>query len=217
MERIAVGGRGFLRARIDVLGVAAHTGSSRRRGVNAIWRAARLVERIQTAELSAPAAPAFPLPPCMSVTTIEGGQGFSVTPDRCELGLDVRLTPHFDAEAAKALVTSFVAELDARDPGVAATQISWIEGWPAYALDGGVAVVRALHEAAAGVLGRDLPIDVVGPSSVGNFFHAHGVPATNGFGVTCENIHGADERIAVASIAPVYETYRRAITALLPG
>ncbi len=214
-ERIAIGGRGFLRARIKVHGHAAHSGSSSRTGTNAVWRAARLIDAVQAAPLPTDARSGFPLPPRISVTAVEGGTGFSVVPDLCAINVDIRLTPTFDRETAAAMLGTLVRDFDAEAIGVRASDVEWIEGWPAYHLDADSPLIRALRKAAHAVTGKKPPTDVVGPSSVANFLYGLGVPATNGYGVTCENIHATDERIAVDTIAPVFDTYRLALGNLL--
>ena len=50
---------------------------------NAIEKAAEIVQRLATAELSARTTAKFPLPPKLTVTAIRGGEGYSITPDRC--------------------------------------------------------------------------------------------------------------------------------------
>ncbi len=58
----------------------------------------------------------FPLSPKLSVTAFHGGQGFSVTPDRVDINVDVRTTPGFDAHDVETLGREAVAELDAELP-----------------------------------------------------------------------------------------------------
>lgn len=57
------------------------------------------------------------------VTFIHGGDGFSAIPDACELGVDLRLTPRFDAAQAEALLRGAVADLDAAMPAPRPTTI----------------------------------------------------------------------------------------------
>lgn len=67
---------------------------SSRTVVGALSRAAHLVRLLDAADLpGVDGAPAFPLPPKPSVTSCHGGQGFSVTPGRCDLNVDIRTTP----------------------------------------------------------------------------------------------------------------------------
>ncbi len=213
-ERIAIGGRGFARAKVTVHGKAAHTGSSTRHGVNAVSRAAQLVEAIHRQALQADPGP-FALPPQMTVTAVQGGDGFSIVPDVCVLNVDIRLSLYFGRQRAEQLLARLVGELDQRAPGVPKSGIDWLQSWPAYQLEASNPMVRALTGAVSKVLGRDLPAEVVGPSSVANYLSTLGVPAVNGFGVRCENIHGVDERIALETIEPVFEVYRSALRALL--
>ncbi|MBN8764496.1 MAG: M20/M25/M40 family metallo-hydrolase [Thiobacillus sp.] len=94
-DRLITGARGFLRARLAIHGMGAHSGASGHRGVNAIDRARLLLQDLADAPL--PAADAhFPLPPRITPTSIRGGGSFTLVPDRCELELDMRLTPAFD-------------------------------------------------------------------------------------------------------------------------
>jgi succinyl-diaminopimelate desuccinylase len=214
-DRIAIGGRGFARARLRVFGRAAHTGSATTRGTSAVRRAAQLIEAVEDAQRPRPDQSGFPLPPRISVTAVEGGDGFSVVPDLCMLNVDARLTPQFGFDSARAVLASLVRDLDRRAPAIRPTETTWSEGWPAYQLDTGLPFVAALREAARSVLGHDVPVGVVGPSSVANYLSTRGVPATNGFGVTYENIHATNERIALDSLEPVTEVYCRTLRSLL--
>lgn len=76
-------------------------------------------------------------------------------------------------------------------------------------------MAHALYHAARNALGADLPLAVAGPSNIGNYLASLGVPALCGFGVRCEGIHAANERVELASIAPVYRAYEYALLTLL--
>ncbi len=149
------------------------------------------------------------------MTGLHGGSGFSQVPDRCEIALDIRLTPGFDAAAARAVVEQVVASHDRRHPAALATRIDWLPGWPAYRVPDTHPMVQALQHAGREVLQQTLPTEVVGPSNIGNYLAGLGVPALCGFGVRCRGIHAADESAELASIAPVFETYARALSRLL--
>ncbi|MDM0033662.1 M20 family metallopeptidase [Variovorax sp. J22P271] len=217
MDRIVTGGRGFLRARLVVHGIAAHAGASRRRGLNAITRATALARALEAAPLP-PTDPAFGLAPQLTLTGIQAGDGgYTQVPDRCELRIDLRLTPGFDDAQARALVQATVERQDAAHAGAAATAIEWFGGWPAYRVPDTHPMVAALREAGRAELGIELPTGVAGPSNIGNYLHGLGVPALCGFGLRGERIHAADERIALDSIGPVYRIYRAALNLLQRG
>ncbi|NML14705.1 M20 family metallopeptidase [Azohydromonas caseinilytica] len=216
-ERIVVGARGFLRARVTVAGIAAHSGGSSQRGVNAVVRAARLVGELEALELARDSADTgFPRPAQLTVTALHGGSGFTQVPDRCELSLDVRLTPALDAEAARRAIEAVLRRHDAAW-AAPASSVAWLPGWPAYRLPDAQPLVAALRDSGRAVLGRELPTAVAGPSNIGNYLAALGVPALCGFGVEGQNLHAADESVGLASIAPVFRIYAGALRRLLAG
>lgn len=215
MEEVVVGGRGLWRASIAVYALSGHSGSSKN-VVGAVSRAAHLVKRLDDAELPPAEVSGFPLPPKLSVTSIHGGQGFSVTPDRCDLNVDVRTTPSFDGQAAETLVRKAVAELDAELPAPTPTEIIQIATWPPFRLAEVEQPAAALLNAAVQA-GLEVKSKTAGPSNIGNLLAGEGIPATAGFGVTYEGLHGIDERANVADLPTVYAVYKRAVLDLLEG
>ncbi|MGW2565976.1 M20 family metallopeptidase [Streptomyces sp. NPDC001537] len=214
-DEVVVGGRGLWRATIAVHAEAGHSGS-RRTTLGAVSRAARLVQLLEEAELPV-AEGEFPLPPKLTVTSCHGGEGFSVVPGLCELGVDIRTTPAFDADAAEALVHGAVAELDALLPGPRPTVITPIASWPPYRLTETQQPAAALLDAAE-CEGLTVRAKTAGPSNIGNLLAAHGIPATAGFGVRYEGLHGTDERAYLADLPAVHTIYRRTVLRLLtPG
>ncbi|MEU3852887.1 M20/M25/M40 family metallo-hydrolase [Streptomyces sp. NPDC029554] len=212
LDEVVVGGRGLWRAAITVHGAAGHSGSSRP-AVGAVSRAARLVRLLDEAPLPG-AHGAFPLPPKLTVTYCHGGEGFSVVPDRCEVGVDVRTTPHFGAPAAEHLVRSAAGELDALLPGPRPTEVAPGAAWPPYRLDAHEQPAAALLGAAAEE-GLRVRAKTAGPSNIGNLLAAEGIPATAGFGLPHSGLHGVDEQVPLADLPVVYAVYRRAVLGLL--
>jgi succinyl-diaminopimelate desuccinylase len=213
-DDIVVGSRGFLRAVVRVAGTAAHSGSRRPVEANAVTRAARFTSNVAALDLSDISSSDFPLPPKITVTFLHGGDGFSVIPDLCEVGIDVRLTPLFEADRAEAILRELVTDLDATTPAPQPTTIEVQPGCPAYRLPPASQLARSLQEAAAKVLKRPCPCNVVGPSNIGNLLAQLGIEATAGFGVSYRNLHAADEAAEIRSIGPVYDTYRDALRSL---
>lgn len=213
-DRVIVGCRGFFRTSVRVHGVSAHSGSSKRQGVNAIYRANHLVTALEQLGNRMPTSSSFPLPPAISVTAIQGGEGYSTVPDRCDLDVDCRLTPEFGADWAQHQLRAALSQLD---EGSAAppTEMKVLPGWPAYRLSPSSPILQALSNAAKRVLKRELPLEVAGPSSVGNYLATRGIDATSGFGCRYRNLHAADECIETASLEPTFEVYLQAISELL--
>ncbi len=213
-ERLMVGSRGFLRARVLVHGVAAHSGSSRAAGASAVRKAARLVALLEAQPPGAPREVDFPLDPKVTVTGLRGGGDFTVVPATCTLDVDVRLTPAFGAAEARAFLAAAMAKVDGAAPETRPCALEEVGTWPAYRLPSDAPVVQALLRSAREVLGRELAVGVAGPSNIGNFLAHQGVGMTCGFGVRYRNLHAADEAIEIASIDSTYRTYARALKLL---
>lgn len=215
-DRIVVGGRGFVRFVVCLHGQGAHSGSSRPPVSNAVTKAGRLISRL--AELDLPLAgrtvEGFDVPPKITVTFVSGGEGFSLVPDVCRIGVDVRLTPAFEGDEAEATIRQAVAEEDRKDPERPSV-VERIGGWPAFRTPDTAPFVTTLQRAAEAALDRPVPLGVAGPSNIGNYAAGLGIPAVAGFGAVYRNLHAADECIEVASLEPAYRAYLDAMLTLL--
>lgn len=154
----------------------------------------------------------------LTVTGLKAGDGgFTAVPDRCDLAVDIRLTPGFDAQAATRLVAGTAGIHDAAYPRELATDIEWIPGWPPYRVPDTHPMIRALCDAARAELGAEPPRGVAGPSNFGNYLASLSIPALCGFGVRGQQLHATDERVELATIAPVSRIYEAALLQLLRG
>ena len=214
-DKLIVGSRGFLRAAITVHGLASHSGSSSTPGFNAVLKMAQLIESLHNQPLPPEDDPAFSIGPKVTVTAVEGGEGFSLIPDLCRCNIDFRLTPNVDKDVATQWIESVVKLVDHDHPGPTPTRIEWKESWPAYRVPPESPLVKQFLDAAEEVFGRQIPPVVSGPSNIGNYLAAKGIPALSGFGVSYANLHGTDESIDLETVTPVYEVYRRAIEEIL--
>ena len=216
LDHVVTGGRGVLRARLHVHGVASHSGG-RTITPNAITKAASLASALASAELPDSTGPDFPLPPRLTVSEITGGSGYSAVPDLCTLNVDVRLTPALDATAAEALLRSLADAVDAAWPGTQPTRMELTTCWPPYQLGDDSRLATALL-AAARQAGLSPAAKIAGPSNIGNYLAGLGIPATAGFGVDYKGLHGTNERIRLDSIPPVQAAYHQAcLTLLIPS
>jgi succinyl-diaminopimelate desuccinylase len=212
-DYVVTGGRGVLRARLHVYGVASHSGS-RTTTPNAVTKTAQLVSALAGAELPTGAGPDFPLPPRLTVTEVAGGSGYSAVPDLCTLNVDVRLTPAFDIAAAENTLHVLTDQVDAAWPGTRRTLIEITTHWPAYQLPDDSTLKTALLTAARQA-GLSPAAKIAGPSNIGNYLAGLGIQATAGFGVDHEGLHSTDERIRIGSIPAVQATYHQACMTLL--
>uniref|UniRef100_UPI003F490F30 M20 family metallopeptidase n=1 Tax=Amycolatopsis sp. CA-096443 TaxID=3239919 RepID=UPI003F490F30 len=190
MDKLVVGGRGVHRAKLHVHGVASHSGGSKTTP-SAIEKAANLTRVLSAAELSDSASSEFPMAGKLTVTAIEGGQGYSLTPDLCTLNVDVRTTLTFDDEDAARLLKHLVAQVDDAWPGTQPTLIQVDTRWPAFALAEDARLRTAILDAAAKV-GVEVEHKIAGPSNIGNYLADLNIPATAGFGVDYVGLHGTD-------------------------
>lgn len=213
-ERLLTGSRGFWRARLSVHGVAGHSGSSAPAEGNAAVRAAAIVSRLAAEDHRLACLGGWPLPPKLTVTGVHGGGDFSSVPDTCEVDVDARVTPAFDALAAERCVVACADEVDARTTGSKRTDLEVLGSWPAYEVSRDAEIVRVLVQSAEAVTGASLPTGLAGPSNIGNYLATRGISMTCGYGVEYRNLHAADEGISIASIDPVYRTYLRALERL---
>jgi succinyl-diaminopimelate desuccinylase len=213
LDHVITGGRGVLRARVQVHDVAGHSGSTRT-GAGAITKAAHLIRNLHEMPLPDPPGPEFPLPPKLTVTAISGGEGYSMVPDLCTVSVDIRLTPALDDRAADALLQEAAASTDLAWPGTPPSSVEVTTLWPPYALPHGSPLRDALLRGATQA-GLSPVAKIAGPSNIGNYLAGLGIPATAGFGVDYQNLHGTDERIRLDSIPAVQAAYHQALLALL--
>lgn len=213
LDHLVTGGRGVLRAILRVHGVASHSGGSKVTP-SAVAKAAALVSELHAASLPGSAGPEFPPPARLTVTAINGGEGYSMVPDTCSLNVDIRLTPALDETAAMMVLESSIGAVDAAWPRTRQTDVQVTSHWPAFALPGGSALRAALLDAASEA-GLNVAAKIAGPSSIGNYLAGLGIPATAGFGVDYAGLHGTDERIRTDSVPLVQAVYHKALLTLL--
>ena len=126
VDHVVTGGRGVLRARVHVHGVAGHSGSRQSRaGAIARPPADRALQEVP---LPGPAGPEFPLPAKLTVTAVSGGEGYSMVPDLCTFHVDIRLTPALDDLTAAALLRGAAASTDAAWPETRPTDVEVTTG-----------------------------------------------------------------------------------------
>jgi len=92
-----VGHKGSLKFYARFRGVSAH-GSMPHLGVNAIYKAARALGRLESFDFGVPAHPVMGAP-TLNVGTIEGGSTVNAVPDAAAIGVDIRTVPGMDHAA----------------------------------------------------------------------------------------------------------------------
>jgi succinyl-diaminopimelate desuccinylase len=89
-----VGHKGSVKFHARFKGVSAH-GSMPHLGVNAIYKAARALGKLEAFDFGVPAHPVMGKP-TLNVGTIEGGNTVNAVPDSADIGVDIRTVPGMD-------------------------------------------------------------------------------------------------------------------------
>ena len=108
-----IGHKGSVKFHASYRGVSAH-GSMPHLGVNAIYKAARAVARLEAFDFAATPHPVMGQP-TMNVGTMTGGSGVNMVPDTATIGVDIRTVPGMDHAALQARLRDLLgkdAELD---------------------------------------------------------------------------------------------------------
>jgi succinyl-diaminopimelate desuccinylase len=92
-------------------------------------------------------------PASLCVGTIEGGTVANMVPNRCVVGLDRRVLPTEDPEAAKDEIAGVLRRVEAARPGakLSMREVVW---WPGYRIDKHEPIVTHLVQAIEAVLGK---------------------------------------------------------------
>lgn len=101
--------KGVVRWAIETTGVACHS-SRPEQGVNAVYRMARVIRRVEEYAAQLQQSRSDPLlgPPTLSVGVVQGGVSPNTVPDQCRIEIDRRLLPGEDPAAVVAEVDSFL-------------------------------------------------------------------------------------------------------------
>jgi succinyl-diaminopimelate desuccinylase len=107
-----VGHKGSVKFHARFKGVSAH-GSMPELGVNAIYKAAKALAKLESFDFGVKAHPVMGKP-TLNVGTIEGGNTVNAVPDAASIGVDIRTVPGMDHSALLSTLTNLLeeAELD---------------------------------------------------------------------------------------------------------
>jgi glutamate carboxypeptidase len=176
--------------RIEVHGVAAHTGVDFEKGANAIRELARVVEKVSGfADLKRGLT--------VSAGVVGGGTKSNVVPAEAWVEVDVRIPRAVDGPRIE---RKFVA-LKPVDPRCRLTVTGGINRPPMERSRGTVKLFRQA-QALAAELGFVLNEAATGGGSDGNFTAALGIPTLDGMGAVGEGAHARHESILLEYLAP---------------
>jgi succinyl-diaminopimelate desuccinylase len=105
-----VGHKGSVKFHAHFKGVSAH-GSMPELGVNAIYKAAKALAKLEAFDFATPSHPVMGRP-TLNVGTIEGGNTVNAVPDAARIGVDIRTVPGMDHEALLTRLGALLAEAE---------------------------------------------------------------------------------------------------------
>ena len=182
--------RGVGDYRLQVTGVAAHSGVDFARGHSAILELARLLHTVAGfTDLS--------LGRTVNPGVIGGGTRSNVIAEQAWAEVDVRIAKASDA----ARVEKLFRGLRCADPGCKLSITGGLNRPPMERKPGTVALYKQARKLAAEI-GFTLDEAATGGGSDGNFTAALGVPTLDGLGAVGEGAHAAHESIVVEHLVP---------------
>lgn len=199
-DKFIIGSRGFYRSFVTIKGTAEHSGSKNTTVDNAIIKACKFIDSL---ELDI-APTLYPIAPKITITAINGGQGFAMVPDKITLNIDIRTTLDFTDTQAKEFLQLQASTFDDD------ITIEKYRSFPPFILKEDSRIRKAM-EIAINSTGLNIPSAVSGASNTGNLFAMHGIDTIAGFGVTYKNAHAANECVDLNSIDTVYNVYKNLI------
>jgi succinyl-diaminopimelate desuccinylase len=105
-----IGHKGSVKFHARFKGVSAH-GSMPHLGVNAIYKAAKALGKLEAFDFGVPAHPVMGKP-TLNVGTIEGGNTVNAVPDAADIGVDIRTVPGMDHAELIEELRELLAEAD---------------------------------------------------------------------------------------------------------
>jgi acetylornithine deacetylase len=197
---VCVGHRGFVWARVETAGRAAH-GSRFADGDDAIVRMGHVLTALDRLDREILPARPHPLMGRASIhaSMIAGGLGLSTYPDRCALEIERRTLPGERADDVAAELYRVVEEAGRASPGLAAS-VEILLSRPAYEIDPGAPIVQDLAASIQAVRGAS-------PRIVGELAWLDsallgdaGVPTVI-YGPGGAGAHAAEEWVDLATVA----------------
>jgi glutamate carboxypeptidase len=176
--------------RLDVHGVAAHSGLDFARGHSAVLELARLVQKVA-------AFTDLRIGRTVNPGVIGGGTRSNVVAEHAWAEVDVRIVKAADASRVEKLFRS----LKCTDRACRLTVSGGINR-PPMERTAATAELYLKAKAAAAGLGLALPEASVGGGSDGNFTSALGVPTLDGLGAVGDGAHATQEHVQIDQLAP---------------
>ncbi len=213
--QLVVAHKGFVWLDVETHGLAAH-GSRPDLGVDAIAHMGRVLAELEDLQQTLQARPAHPRlgHGSLHASLIQGGQELSSYPERCRLSIERRTLPGETPESVTAEWQSRLDRLGRADPAFRATLYPGLARPPLETPED-AAIVRAVQQAAAPLLGRPCALTGVPYWTDAATLWAAGIPAVL-FGPAGAGAHAAEEWVDLESVRVCAEVYLATALAFCP-
>jgi len=200
---VFLGNRGLVWADVVVAGRGGHAGMAHALA-NPIDAAAALIDALNAIPLTARDDRFDPPVPTLTLTRVQAdGGGRNVVPDRVELGLDRRLLPGEDPDAAVAEIGSAI-QATVRPPFAAEMSVG--RRWPPYAIDAGRPVAQTAT-AAVRAAGREPVYGMDSAANDSSWLDAAGIDTVLLGPGEPTQAHATDESVDPAAVTAAVAVY----------
>lgn len=197
---------------VKVTGSTAH-GSTPHLGINAIEKAAKVIETLTSIGLTYETDPILG-PSTLNIGIIKGGTARNVVPDECSFTLDVRMVPGQTAESVLAELQGILAKMIRRDPQLKAEAFFNGRNTRPVVIPDSEPLVQVLLKRGEEVTGRRPK--TTGFISAGDMWHFQkmGVPGLMYGPGSLSNIHKGNEYATVEELVNAAKIYALAAVSL---
>jgi acetylornithine deacetylase/succinyl-diaminopimelate desuccinylase len=203
--------KGIILAIIDVVGKAAH-GSTPELGINAIYKAVKLIQKVQEELPKIFEKKRHPLlgSPTFNLGTIRGGERFNIVPEKCNLVFDRRVLPGETMEEINKEFQEIIQSLKREDSEFDA-KLQMLMGLPPMDTPLELPFIKCLGEAVKQVVGRTVYSGIPGATDA-SIFSQHGIPGIVFGPGHLRKAHTRDEYVEISQLKQATKIY--ALTAL---
>lgn len=209
VNEISIGARGYHRFTFTTHGKAIHTGSSTKKGVNAISKMVSFISEMEHTQFPKSKNPYFPFGSRFTFSMIQGGRAINVVPDECTSRIDVRVTPELKRDFVETIIKKTLKDIKRKDRDFE-LDFHYDIGHEGYLLDEKEPIVSSLSSATSEILKIEPILYANGPAHIGNFLHKHGIPVVVR-GPEGGNEHSYDEFVKIDSLPLTAHIYFRTI------
>jgi acetylornithine deacetylase/succinyl-diaminopimelate desuccinylase family protein len=209
-KEISIGARGFLRLKLTVFGKSAHTGSRYKKGINAIHKMQKAIEKLQKVKFLKGKEKFFEYGANLNFSLIEGGEAINIVPNKCEAAIDIRFLPSQSKGRILNEICKKLNEIKQKDKDFK-FKIEILNYQEPFLTNPSHPFIKILKENAQRILKRKIKLTTSGAGNVGNLISKKKIPVIGGFGCEFGNAHSENEWLKISDIPKVFEIYRKSL------